>query len=69
MLALGPIDPQIDTNSLGPLYLGPFDKTRFSMITPDVKGLLDARPHVTSVVIFGIEVRLLSNISLLMPYG
>ncbi|KAF5363322.1 hypothetical protein D9756_000582 [Leucocoprinus leucothites] len=53
--ALGPIDPQIDTESLGPLYLGPFDKSRFSMVTPEVKSLLDTRPHVTSVVIFGIE--------------
>lgn len=54
-LALGPIDPQIDTSSLGPLYLGSFDKTRFSMITPDIKAILDARPHTTSVVLFGIE--------------
>ncbi|KXN86318.1 Isochorismatase domain-containing protein 2, mitochondrial [Leucoagaricus sp. SymC.cos] len=53
--ALGPIDPQIDTNILGPLYIGPYDKTRFSMITPEIKSLLDARPHVSSAVIFGIE--------------
>ncbi|KAJ3568416.1 hypothetical protein NP233_g5728 [Leucocoprinus birnbaumii] len=53
--ALGPIDPQIDTGTLGPLYHGPIDKSLFSMITPEVKSLLDARPQVTSIVIFGIE--------------
>jgi hypothetical protein len=25
------------------------------MITPDIKAILDARPHATSVVLFGIE--------------
>ncbi|EKM80243.1 hypothetical protein AGABI1DRAFT_73249 [Agaricus bisporus var. burnettii JB137-S8] len=53
--ALGPIDPRIDTSILGPLYLGAFDKTRFSMITSDIKAILDARPQTTSVVLFGIE--------------
>ncbi|KIM45924.1 hypothetical protein M413DRAFT_23734 [Hebeloma cylindrosporum] len=52
--ALGPTDPAIDLDSLAPLLLGTFDKTLFSMITQDVKSILDSRPF-TSVVIFGIE--------------
>ncbi|TFK74433.1 Isochorismatase hydrolase [Pluteus cervinus] len=54
-LALGPIDPAIDLLSLGDLHLGTFDKTLFSMLTADVKQLLDSRPHIRSVVLFGIE--------------
>ncbi|KAG2013463.1 isochorismatase domain-containing protein [Coprinopsis cinerea AmutBmut pab1-1] len=53
--ALGEIDPAINTESLGPLYIGPYDKTLFSMFTADVKAALAARPHVTSIVLFGIE--------------
>ena len=57
-LALGPTDPAIDLPSLGQdLLLGPFDKTLFSMLVPDVRAILDTRPSVTSIVIFGIEVR------------
>ena len=55
--ALGPTDPAIEADTLGPLLLGTFDKTLFSMMTPDVKAILDARPGVESIVIFGIEVR------------
>ncbi|KAF9452009.1 Isochorismatase hydrolase [Macrolepiota fuliginosa MF-IS2] len=53
--ALGPIDPQIDTSILGPLFIGSYDKTRFSMITHDIQAVLEARPHIKSVVLFGIE--------------
>lgn len=55
--ALGPIDPAIDLESLGPLLLGPYDKTLFSMITPGVNSILETRPKIDSIVIFGIEVR------------
>ncbi|KAG6833633.1 hypothetical protein H0H87_004260 [Tephrocybe sp. NHM501043] len=54
-IALGPLDPAIDLNVLGNLHLGTFDKTSFSMITPDIQNLLLARPHITNVVLFGIE--------------
>ncbi|KAF8665553.1 hypothetical protein AX16_000013 [Volvariella volvacea WC 439] len=53
--ALGPTDPAIDLSSLGQLLLGPYDKKIFSMLVPEVKALLDARPHIKSVVVFGIE--------------
>ena len=53
---LGPTDPAIDVESLGDLLLGTFDKTLFSMITPDVSALLAARPNIDAVVLFGIEV-------------
>jgi len=52
---LGPIDPSINTGSLGDLYVGPYDKTLFSMYTDEVKQALAARPHIKSIVIFGIE--------------
>jgi hypothetical protein len=55
--ALGPTDPAIDLESLGPLLLGPHDKTLFSMITPGVNSILETRPGIDSIVIFGIEVR------------
>ncbi|RDB20462.1 Isochorismatase domain-containing protein 2 [Hypsizygus marmoreus] len=53
--ALGPLDPAIDLNSLGPLYLGTFDKSTFSMVTPQVQEILNARPAINNVVLFGIE--------------
>ncbi len=37
--ALGPTDPAIEADTLGPLLLGTFDKTLFSMMTPDVKAI------------------------------
>ncbi|CAA7259492.1 unnamed protein product [Cyclocybe aegerita] len=53
--ALGPNDPAIDLPSLGPLLVGNCDKTLFSMLTPEVQTILDARPALNSIVIFGIE--------------
>ncbi|KAJ8523441.1 hypothetical protein ONZ45_g80 [Pleurotus djamor] len=53
--ALGPITPEIDLTSLGPRLLGNYDKTIFSMVTPEVKGILDQRPAVNSIILFGIE--------------
>lgn len=53
--ALGPIDPAIDLSSLGDLLIANYDKTLFSMVTADVKAILDARPSINSVVLFGIE--------------
>lgn len=41
--------------NLGPLHLGTFEKTLFSMMTPVVKDVLASR-SVKSVVLFGIEV-------------
>lgn len=67
MKALGPIDPAIDLDSLGPLLLGTFDKTLFSMITQDVKSILDSRTF-TSIVIFGIEVCVCSDRVQLGPH-
>ncbi|KAH9482898.1 Isochorismatase domain-containing protein 2A [Psilocybe cubensis] len=52
--ALGPTDPAIDLQSLGPLLLGTFDKTLFSMVVPEVQDILASR-QVSSIVIFGIE--------------
>jgi hypothetical protein len=54
--ALGQIDSAIDLATLGPLLLGPIDKSLFSMLVPDVETVLSARPHIKSIVIFGIEV-------------
>ncbi|TFK29332.1 Isochorismatase hydrolase [Coprinopsis marcescibilis] len=53
--ALGTVEPAIDTASLGPLLIGTYDKTLFSMWTAQVKAALATRPHVTSIVLFGIE--------------
>ncbi|KAF8897162.1 Isochorismatase-like protein [Infundibulicybe gibba] len=39
----------------GAAHLGVYDKTLFSMVTPDVQYILSSRPHITSIVIFGIE--------------
>lgn len=41
---------------LGQLHLGTIDKTLFSMATPEVKSILEAR-SIKSIVLFGIEVR------------
>ncbi|KAF5322173.1 hypothetical protein D9619_001077 [Psilocybe cf. subviscida] len=53
--ALGQTDSAIDLASLGPLLLGPVDKSLFSMLVSDVEAILSARPHIKSIVIFGIE--------------
>ncbi|CCM04025.1 uncharacterized protein FIBRA_06182 [Fibroporia radiculosa] len=52
--ALGSTVPELDVESLGPLYLGAIEKTLFSMLTPEVKSLLKER-NFKSVVLFGIE--------------
>jgi len=67
--ALGPTDPAIDLESLGPLLLGPYDKTLFSMIIPEVKSILETRPVINSIVIFGIEsyVCVLQTVLSLLP--
>ncbi|KAK2466390.1 hypothetical protein APHAL10511_002032 [Amanita phalloides] len=53
--ALGPIDPDIDLSPLGRLLVGTYDKTLFSMVTPEVEAILQAEPQINSVVLFGIE--------------
>ncbi|KAF5388175.1 hypothetical protein D9615_000070 [Tricholomella constricta] len=68
--ALGPLDPAIDLKSLGPLHVGTFDKTSFSMITPEIQALLLARPNVKNIVLFGIEAHicvLQTALALLQP--
>jgi len=68
--SLGPLDPAIDLETLGPSHLGPFDKTSFSMITPKVESILLSRPAVRNIVLFGIEAHicvLQTAISLLHP--
>ncbi|KAG5654644.1 hypothetical protein H0H81_009892 [Sphagnurus paluster] len=51
----GGIDAGVDLDLLGPLKIPTIDKTLFSMVTDEVKAILEARPHVEHVVIFGIE--------------
>ncbi|KAI9575017.1 Isochorismatase hydrolase [Boletus coccyginus] len=53
--ALGPTAPEIDLQALADLHVATIDKSLFSMMVPEVKALLQERPHVTSVVLFGIE--------------
>ncbi|GLB33451.1 putative isochorismatase [Lyophyllum shimeji] len=68
--ALGPLDPAIELNSVGPLHIGTFDKTSFSMVTHEVQAILQARPEVKNVVLFGIEAHicvLQTALSLLQP--
>lgn len=52
---LGPTVPEIDLDSLGNLRILTVDKNLFSMMVPDVKSNLQQRPHIRSVVLFGIE--------------
>ncbi|KAG2148059.1 Isochorismatase-like protein [Suillus clintonianus] len=52
---LGNSIPDIDLPSLGPLLVATIAKGLFSMLTPEVKALLHERPHIKSVVLFGIE--------------
>ena len=54
--AFGPLDPALDLASLGHLHLGTFDKSTFSMVTPDIENILRSRPAIKNVVIFGIAV-------------
>lgn len=52
--ALGSTAPEVDLEILGPLLLPTVGKTLFSMFTPQVKSILNARP-IHNVVLFGIE--------------
>ncbi|KAI5982281.1 Isochorismatase-like protein [Pisolithus marmoratus] len=52
---LGPTTPEINLDSLGDLRILTVEKVLFSMMTPDVKAQLQERPHIRSVVLFGIE--------------
>lgn len=56
---LGPTVPELNVNELGPLHLGTFDKTLFSMIIPQIDLILKDG-HFKSVLILGIEVRVIS---------
>ncbi|TCD70464.1 hypothetical protein EIP91_003225 [Steccherinum ochraceum] len=51
---LGPTVPEINLEALGDLHLGTIDKTLFSMLTPEVKTILQEH-HIKDVVLFGIE--------------
>ncbi|KAF5357651.1 hypothetical protein D9758_007448 [Tetrapyrgos nigripes] len=51
--ALGPVDPSVDVDSLGPSCIGVIDKNLFSMLTPEVKKLI--QPNPSSFVLMGIE--------------
>jgi len=53
--ALGSTAPEIIIDSLGPLHLGTFEKTLFSMVTPDTKRILNSNNQIKSVVLFGVE--------------
>jgi len=52
--ALGPTVPELNVQDLGPLHLGTFDKTRFSMVIPQVEAILKEH-HFKSILILGIE--------------
>ncbi|KIJ26994.1 hypothetical protein M422DRAFT_236292 [Sphaerobolus stellatus SS14] len=53
---LGSTIPELALQSLGSLHIGTYSKTLFSMVTPEVtKVLADRRPHVKSIVLFGVE--------------
>ncbi|KAJ7179487.1 Isochorismatase hydrolase [Mycena filopes] len=52
---LGPTDPAVNLESLGPLHVATYDKTLFSQLIPEVLAFLESRPNVKSVVLMGIE--------------
>ncbi|KAN0097791.1 Isochorismatase-like protein [Tylopilus felleus] len=52
---LGSTVPEIDLAALADLHVATIGKNLFSMMVPEVKTLLQERPHVKSVVLFGIE--------------
>ncbi|KAF8138122.1 Isochorismatase-like protein [Boletus edulis] len=52
----GPTAPGIDLAALADMHVATIEKSLFSMMVPEVKALLGERPHITSVVLFGIEV-------------
>lgn len=51
---LGVTVPELDVNELGSLHLGTFDKTLFSMVIPQIEGILEQQDF-KSVLIVGIE--------------
>ncbi|KAI0296060.1 Isochorismatase hydrolase [Multifurca ochricompacta] len=51
---LGKTDDRFDLASLGPLHLGTFEKTLFSMATPEVLSLIE-KHNLKSLVLLGIE--------------
>ncbi|KAK7060119.1 hypothetical protein VNI00_000883 [Paramarasmius palmivorus] len=51
--ALGPLDPSIDVSSLGELYLGAHDKTKFGMLIPEVTAHIS--DDTERVVLLGME--------------
>ncbi|KAG8218327.1 Isochorismatase-like protein [Butyriboletus roseoflavus] len=53
--ALGTTVPEIDLPALGDLHVATIEKSLFSMMVPEVKALLQERPDVVSIVLFGIE--------------
>jgi hypothetical protein len=53
--------PDIDLPSLGPLLVATIAKELYSMMTPEVRAILHKRPHIKSVVLFGVEVSLPYN--------
>ncbi|KAI0723509.1 Isochorismatase hydrolase [Earliella scabrosa] len=52
--ALGSTVPELNTAPLGPLFLGAFEKTVFSMAIPPILDILQ-KHDFKSVVLFGIE--------------
>jgi len=57
--ALGHIVPEIEIDKLNP-PAALFPKKLFSMLTPEIKDVLATHPDRKDVVLFGIEVRLVS---------
>ena len=56
---LGRTVPELNVDGLGQLHLGTFEKTLFSMVTPQIEEILTERAF-DSVLILGIEVRAIS---------
>jgi len=51
---LGSTVPELDISDATVV----FPKTKFSMVLPEVEAFLATYPHVRSLVLFGVEVRL-----------
>ena len=56
--AFGPVDPGVDMESLGPLHIATIDKLLFSMVVQEVVDILNSKPNIKNVVIFGIEAQI-----------
>lgn len=52
---LGPVDPALDLAPLGDLHLATLDKTLFSMLTEELSDILFSLPHITNVILVGLE--------------